>query len=84
MVEETFKQKFPELEGYGRDILMLTTGNELHIMAKDIQKYCLSKQRVREAIDINMPSDISAHASDSMALLGQVLTQIKERLGLEE
>lgn len=50
-----FEEKFPELEPfnhtgcYGRCIIC--DNDEEHVTIKDIEKHCLSKQRVKEIID---------------------------------
>ncbi|MBU0899987.1 hypothetical protein KKB54_04135 [bacterium] len=52
-----FEEIFPSLQGLGRDILMLDSGNILHISYKDVQKYCLDKKIVKEIINDNLQHD---------------------------
>ena len=46
-----FEEEFPSLEGKGTDDIKVDCMNELIFHYTDIQKHCLDKQKVREAME---------------------------------
>lgn len=89
----TFEEEFPSLKGK-EACVEFENGDEyetLSIWKSDIQKYCLDKQRVREAIDkvfvIPSPEDsrqISRQIGKSMTVVWMIEQnlQLKKELGL--
>ena len=80
MTQETFAEKFPELEG----IHTMKCGGLEWKRTEDIEKHCLSKQKVREAIVKHYRcSGYDGECTKDPEIYGGCLGSILKELGLE-
>jgi len=79
-----FEEKFSELKTEFCNCED-TSIEDLHIHKSTIEKYCLSKQRVREAIQkVNKKFSDNKYASDDYPGADTICDKILTRLGLEK
>jgi hypothetical protein len=87
MTAKTFSEKFPELKNKGEFTFMLPGMEKYKIIGQpDIEQFCLSKQRVREAIENIKEYDECGEPGccDRIITIDEYKGKLLKELGLEE